>query len=124
MVLAFDSTAVLVAVLTGSAVTGLLTYLGQRFVFSGRVRTTNADTLWKEGERGRSRLEKENERLRSTAEETTSALFDVRSKLLDMGAKVNRATLAAVRWRERERLCRVEIARLKAEIDRLKGGGS
>jgi hypothetical protein len=109
MVLAFDTTAILVAVLTGSALGAVLGYLGLRYTASGRVRTTNADTLWEQIERRGDALERDIVRIRRNA--------------VEVEAKAARAAAAALRVKRQLAALRIENDQLRAENARLRTRG-
>lgn len=123
MVLAFGSTEVLVALLTGSTVSALLTYLGLRRRLSGRARTTDAENLWTQESRIREHLERDNLRLRAEFNALTDRVFELRSGAIDLGSKLGRATEDVRRLTASGRELRAENRALRIEIDRLRGRG-
>lgn len=134
MVLAFDPTAVIVAVITalfGTSATGYL--LGRRLT-SGRVRTTNADRLWTEADRIRDVYLADLKRLREDEESASREMFSLRGQVIELKDLTARSRREALRWKieagtstARAVASDVEIVRLNDLIDRLRsrsGGGS
>lgn len=90
MVLGFDWTQILVALFGGLLGAPVFAYLAKRFLFSGRAQLPPQE-LWKEATLMRALLEKENERLRKEFQEATDDVFDLRGRVLSLGAKLDRA---------------------------------
>lgn len=123
MVLAFDTTTIIVAVLGSSALTALIGVIGRRLMASGRVRTTDADQLWRQDERIRLALERDNDRLRSEFTATTEDVFELRTQALDLMAKATKATQTALGWKRQLGESRARIERLEAENAALRHWG-